>query len=273
MERTSNVAVAIEGLTVGYDGEPVLRDVSIEIEHGEVFIIAGGSGSGKTTLLKAVLGLLPPQEGTVRIAGEQLTGADPWTAQRIRKGIGVAFQESALLSSLTVLENVMLPLQGQTDLPAEAMRTTALMKLALVDMRDAAARLPSEISGGQQKRATIARALALDASIVFLDEPSTGLDPIGKAELDQLILRLVESLELTFVVISHELSSIYTVADRVALIDDERRGIAAVGAPTWLRDEAEDPRVRRFFDPQGIYGRISPRAPRRRAARQDGKKT
>lgn len=260
MEDSQETAVSIEKLTIGYGGEPVLREVSLEVRRGEVFIVAGASGCGKTTLLKGILGLLPALSGTVTIAGERLTGADLPTRRRILQGIGVAFQSSALLSSLSVLENVMLPLRRHTDLPEAAMRTAAMMKLELVDLADAAGKPPAEVSGGMRKRAAIARALALDASIVFLDEPSTGLDPIGKAELDELILRLVDGLDVTFVVISHELSSIYTVADRVALIDEELRGIAAVGSPPALRDEADDPRVRRFFDPQGIYAGIGAQA-------------
>jgi phospholipid/cholesterol/gamma-HCH transport system ATP-binding protein len=264
LDVDARAAVRIEELTIGYGAESVLEDVSLEVRRGEVFIIAGASGCGKTTLLKAVLGLIPYEKGTVTIANERLTGADLDTAGRLLRSIGVAFQESALLSSLTLLENVMLPVQQHTDLPGDAIRMTAMMKLGLVDLADAAAKLPAEVSGGMQKRAAIARALALNASIVFLDEPHIGFDPIGKAELDALILRLVRSLEVTFVVISHELSSIYTIADRVALIDADRKGIAAIGTPTALRDEAEDPWVRRFFDPQGIFAGIGAKASGRR---------
>jgi phospholipid/cholesterol/gamma-HCH transport system ATP-binding protein len=258
MGVTGELAVEIEGLSVGYGDELVLHDVSLEVRHGEVFVLAGPSGSGKTTLLKAILGLLRPRAGRVSIAGVQLTDGAGEAARRIHERIGVTFQESALLSALTVLENVILPLGRFADLPLEAKRATGMMKLKLVDLDEAANKRPTEISGGMQRRAAIARALALDPAIVFLDEPSTGLDPIGKAELDDLILRLVASLEVTFVLVSHELSSIYTVADRVALIDKDQQGIVAIGPPADLRDRAADPWVRRFFDPQGIYAKVSP---------------
>ena len=241
-------AIAVRGLRVAYGERTVLRDVSFEVQRGEVVVIAGGSGAGKSTLLKHLIGLYTPAAGEIVIDGL------PWDAERganraaIYRRIGVMYQQGALFGSLTVLENVRLPLEEFTALPPAAQDVIALSKLNLVGLAPAAQRLPAELSGGMQKRAAIARALALDAGIVFLDEPSAGLDPITSAELDALILQLRDLLGTTFVIVSHELPSIYAVADRVIVLDGRRQGIVAVGGPAELRDAAEDPWVRAFFN-------------------------
>jgi len=239
--------IEARNLTIGYGGEPVLEDVSFDVRRGEVFVILGGSGCGKSTLLKHLIGLYPPMKGEIRIEGRDLVTAEGDERRAILKRIGVSYQSSALFGSMTLAENVRLPLEEYTDLPEDALALLAWMKLQLVGLESYVGSLPSEVSGGMQKRAAIARAMALDPAVVFLDEPSAGLDPITSAELDALILRLNKTLGMTFVIVTHELPSIYAIADRVIMLDKERRGIIAEGVPAELRDHSTEPFVRRFF--------------------------
>ena len=240
--------ISVENLRVAYDGKEVLKNISFEVHRREVLVIAGESGCGKSTLLRHIIGLEVPAGGKVLIDGDELSCAQGDARQAILRKIGVAFQTSALFGSMCVLENVMLPLETLTDLPDEMIEMLALTKLKLVGLEGAAQKQPSELSGGMGKRAAIARALALDPAILFLDEPSAALDPFTSAELDQLVLTLRKLLNMTFVIISHQLPSIFTVADRVLLLGAEAKTIVAEGDPKTLRDSSPDPWVKAFLN-------------------------
>jgi phospholipid/cholesterol/gamma-HCH transport system ATP-binding protein len=239
--------ISVRGLTAAYGDDVILKDVSFEVKRGEVFVILGGSGSGKSTLLKHLIGLFPLVSGEVRIEGDNLATAEGAQRQKILRRFGVAYQSGALFGSMTLKENVSLPLEEFTRLSVEARNAISWMKLKLVGLEGFGSHLPAEVSGGMQKRAAIARAMALDPAVLFLDEPSAGLDPVTSAELDALILSLREGLGMTFVIVTHELPSIYAVADRVIMLDKRTKGITAEGRPQDLRDHSDDPYVRRFF--------------------------
>lgn len=240
--------VQVQDFRAAYGDKVVLDRVSFDVGAGEIVVLAGGSGCGKSTLLKHMIGLYQPAAGRILIHGEDIATVAGEARRRLLRTFGVMYQSGALFGSMTLLENVRLPLEEFTALPPAAMDTIALTKLRLVGLDKAADLLPAEISGGMQKRAAIARAMALDPRILFLDEPSAGLDPITSASLDQLILDLRHLLGVTFVIVTHELPSIYSIADRCVVLDAARRTMVALGPPAELRDHSDDPFVQAFFN-------------------------
>ncbi len=244
----SEVVIRVENLTAGYGDIAIIKDINFEVRTGEVFIILGGSGCGKSTLLKHMIGLLPPVSGKVLIEGNDIISAYGQDRINILRRIGVMYQNGALFGSMNIMENICLVLEEFTDLPKDAMEFIARMRLKVVSLEGSEYKMPSELSGGMRKRAAIARAMALDPKVLFLDEPSAGLDPITSSQLDDLIIELSRSLGITFVIVTHELPSIYKVADRVIMLDKITKSIVATGKPDYLRENSDNSWVRQFFN-------------------------
>ena len=239
--------IELEHVDAGYPGVKILEDVSFSVRRGEIFVLLGGSGCGKSTIMRHMIGLNAVQGGVLRVLGMEMNRKN---RDRILRKIGVMYQSGALFGSMTCLQNVMLPLEEFTRLRKKERMDKARELLAQVGLADAESKMPSEISGGMKKRVAIARALALEPEIIFLDEPSAGLDPITSSALDDLILQIRKDRGTTFVVVTHELPSIFKIADRCAMFDKARRGMIAIGAPTELRDSSDDQFVRKFFGRQ-----------------------
>jgi len=256
MNTANNIAIAIRHLTAGYGDRQILRDVNFDVRRGEVFMIIGGSGCGKTTLLKHMIGLFPPVQGEVWIEGENIVSAEGDARERLLRRFGVVYQRDALFGSMTVAENVRLALDEFTDLPELAKKHLVLAKLKVVGLSGTANRMPAELSGGMQKRAAIARAIALDPRILFLDEPSAGLDPITSSGLDALIKQLAHYFGITFVIVTHDLASINAIADRLVMLDAQSGTIIAEGSPAELRERSTKPSVRQFLSRQATPGQM-----------------
>jgi phospholipid/cholesterol/gamma-HCH transport system ATP-binding protein len=239
--------IVVEDLTLAYGATVVQRDVSFEVAHGRVFVIMGGSGCGKSTLLRAMIGLLRPAQGEVFYGGRSFWAAKADERKQMIRRFGISYQSGALWSSMTLAENVALPLEEYTDLDADEIAQVASLKLALMGLAGFEGYYPSEISGGMRKRAALARATALDPEILFFDEPSAGLDPISAERLDELILELRDSMGITIVVVTHDLDSIFTIADDAILLNAASKTMIARGKPSELLDTSSDPRVVEFL--------------------------
>ncbi len=245
---TGNEAhITVEDLTMAYGDFIIQRDLTFTIRRGDIFIIMGGSGCGKSTLLRHLIGLKSPARGRVMFEDVNFWDAELDVRERMMRRFGVLYQSGALWSSMTLAESVGLPLEEYTDLSPSDIREVASLKLALVGLAGFEEFYPSEISGGMQKRAGLARAMALDPDILFFDEPSAGMDTISARLLDDLILEIRDSLGATLVVVTHELASMFAIGNNSVFLDPETRTMIAVGNPTTLRDESKDPRVVRFL--------------------------
>jgi phospholipid/cholesterol/gamma-HCH transport system ATP-binding protein len=239
--------IMVKDLTMAYGSFVIQRDVTFSIQPGEIFIIMGGSGCGKSTLLRHLIGLLRPAQGEVFYDGERFWSASAADRKRMMRRFGVLYQSGALWSSMTLAENVALPLEEYKALSPRALRAVVSLKLALVGLAGFEDFYPFELSGGMRKRAALARAMALDPDILFFDEPSAGLDPLSSRRLDDLILELRASLGATIVVVTHELASIFTIGDNSIFLDTETKTMLAVGNPKTLRDASPEPKIRAFL--------------------------
>jgi phospholipid/cholesterol/gamma-HCH transport system ATP-binding protein len=239
--------LTVRDLTMAYGSYVLMRDMSFTVRQGDVFVVMGASGSGKSTLLRHLIGLNQPAYGSIYYKEEDFTAADPSRRERLLRNVGVLFQGGALWSAMTLSENVGLLLEEYTDLTPAEIRQVAALKLALVGLKGFEDYYPSQISGGMQKRAGLARAIALDPSILFFDEPSAGLDPISARRLDELILNLRDSLGMTAVVVTHDLASIFAIGTNSIYLDVPSRTITASGPPKELLAHTQDPTLRSFL--------------------------
>lgn len=240
--------ITVQDLTMAYGSLVVMRDLNFEIRDGEIFVIMGGSGCGKSTLLRHLIGLKEPTRGSISYDGKNFTSAAHTERGAFIKRFGVMYQSGALWSSLTLGENISMPLEESGKIPPKTVRDLVSYKLSLVGLSGYEDYYPAQISGGMKKRAGIARAMALDPDILFLDEPSAGLDPLSARRLDELILRLRDSQGSTIVIVTHELASIFTIANQALFLDTATRTQGALGNPIELRDHSENPAVRLFLN-------------------------
>jgi len=240
--------IRIDNLTTGYGDLIIHKNINLNINKGEIVAICGGSGCGKSTLLRHMIGLEEPKAGDVLIDNESIVNTTPEEKLRILTKIGILFQSGALFGSLTLAENIKLPINEYTSLPPETVEILVQLKLEMVNLSGFENYLPSEISGGMKKRAGLARAMALDPMILFFDEPSAGLDPVSSADLDNLIIQLNKSLGATIVVVTHELNSIFAIAERVIMLDKETKSIIADGSPEELKRDKLNKKVYNFFN-------------------------
>jgi phospholipid/cholesterol/gamma-HCH transport system ATP-binding protein len=250
-------AIQVKDLTMAYGDQVVMRDLNFEIRRGDIFIIMGGSGCGKSTLMRHLLGLEEPARGEVFYGGCNFTRSDGDARNAVLRRVGVMYQGGALFSAMTLAENVALPLEQFTRLPPAQLRANAAYKLALVGLAGFEDYFPAQISGGMRKRAAIARAMALDPDILFLDEPSAGLDPLSAARLDSLLQELRAQLNSTLVIVTHELASIFAIGTNGVFLDAQTKTAGAAGPPAELRDHCPDPGIRAFLNrgeppPEGL---------------------
>ena len=246
-ERPQDAHIFVHNLTMAYGSLVIQRDLTFSVQRGDIFIIMGGSGCGKSTLLRHLVGLQAPAQGDVLYDGQSLWQVEPAERERMMRRFGVLYQSAALWSSMTLAENIALPLEQYTDLSPSRVGELVSLKLALVGLAGFADYYPSELSGGMQKRAGLARAMALDPDILFFDEPSAGLDPVSSRRLDDLILELRDSLGATVVMVTHELASILTIGTNSVFLDADTRTMIAQGTPKKLLAESQDPKVRQFL--------------------------
>ena len=246
-ESSQGAHLTVEDLTISYGQNVVLREVSFSVPRGDIFVIMGGSGSGKSTLLKAMIGLKPPQRGDIYFGEVSFWNSSLQVQKALLRRTGILYQRGALWSSMTLAENIALPLEQYTDLSSREIQELVALKLSLVGLAGLEDRYPAELSGGMQKRAGLARAMALDPEYLLFDEPSAGLDPVKAKALDDLILELRDSLGTTVLVVTHELASIFAIADNAILLDGEEKTIVAQGKPQELLQSSQDFRVRRFL--------------------------
>jgi phospholipid/cholesterol/gamma-HCH transport system ATP-binding protein len=246
--------IEVNKLTIGYSDRIILDKLDFFVKEGEIFVILGGSGCGKSTLLKHIIGLYEPFSGDILIQGKSIVNSSERVRDKMSREFGVLYQSGALFSSMTLAENVAFPLREFTDLSDTVIDGITKLKLNLVGLSGFENFAPSEISGGMKKRAGLARAMVLDPQILFFDEPSAGLDPISSAELDRLLLELRDSLGCTMVIVTHELDSIFTVADRVIVLDKNRKGIVESGDPRFLKENSKNKWVREFLNRSNLRG-------------------
>ena len=248
--------IEVKDLVIGYGDRIVLQNLTFHVDAGEIFCIMGGSGCGKSTLLKHIIGLYSPKAGDILISGRSIVHANSDERRNIMRNFGVTYQGGALFGSMTVAENVAMPLKEYTDKSPEEIEAVVREKLKLVDLEGFGDYMPSELSGGMCKRAGLARALALNPDLLFFDEPSAGLDPMTSAGLDRLILSLREQFNTTIVVVTHELDSVFAIADRVIMLDKTAKTIVADGSPQDLLNNSGNSWVRNFLDRDGLKRRI-----------------